>query len=485
MPDTKPNIVLLMCDDLGYGDTGFNGNTMIQTPYLDALRAEGAAFTRFYVGGPVCSPTRGTCLTGRHYARYGVVHANRGRLPAQEVTLMDICRARGYRTGHFGKWHLGTLTRSVRDSNRGGPDHLDHYAPPWVRGFDVCFSTEAKVPTWDPMVTPDERRADGTFRWGEPGTPFGTFYWNEAGERVRDGLAGDDSRAIVDRALPFMRDCARAGVPFLAVVWFHAPHTPVVAGPEYRAMYADFSEDEQHYYGCVTAMDEQVGRLNRCIKDLGLEQTTMLWFCSDNGPEGTGDPVLDARSRGSTGGLRGRKRSLFNGGVGVPALVTWPGHVTAGATYTMPCSTLDYLPTISDLLGYTMPDDRPIDGVSLLPMIDGGMATRPVPVPYRFLERREAMFGAPTLALTDNRYKLLTNLSGDGAEDLLFDVVDDPAETTNVIASTQGRERAAAMRAYLRDFIASCRRSHQGGDYPVPYEPVNAFQEITGTWLEV
>ena len=476
---SQPNIILIMCDDLGYGDTGFNGNDIIRTPHLDTMRAQGARFTRFFAGGPVCSPTRGTCLTGRHYSRYGVTHANEGKLPAQEITLATVCKEYGYRTGHFGKWHLGTMTTTEADSNRGGPEHPEEYSPPWLHGFDVCFSTEAKVPTWNPMVSPDEQQAKAEQRLGAARS-FGTFYWNEKGEKIADNLEGDDSRVIVDRAEPFIRACAAKETPFLAVIWFHTPHAPVVAGPEYRALYADRCEDEQHYYGCITAMDEQVGRINGVLGELGIAENTMCWFCSDNGPEGSEDLADNGRCRGSTGGLRGRKRSLFNGGVGVPALLKWPARVRAGAEYTMPCSTMDYFPTVADLLHYTMPDSRPIDGISLLPLIEGDMRERPLPIPYRFLERKEAMFGAPTLALMDNGYKFLTNLSEHGSEDMLFDLDGDTRETTNVIA--EHPERAHRMRRHLAAFIDSCRRSHHGADYPGSYTPVNRFQEITGTW---
>ena len=476
----KPNIILIMCDDLGYGDTGFNGNQVIRTPHLDALAGEGLRFERFYAGGPVCSPTRGTCLTGRHYSRYGITHANRGCLPTQEITLASICKDCGYRTGHFGKWHLGTLSKTEHDANRGGPDHTQEYSPPWLHGFDVCFSTESKVPTWDPMVTPDEARRDGRPLWGMPGDSFGTAYWNERGERVTDNLAGDDSRVIVDRAEPFIRASVAAGTPFLAVVWFHAPHTPVVAGPEYRAMYADRCEEEQHYYGCVTAMDEQVGRLNHLIKQLGVESDTVLWFCSDNGPEGREDLRSNGRSRGVTGGLRGRKRSLFDGGVGVPALLKWPGVVKPGACSAEPASTLDYLPTMAAALDYQLPDHRPIDGTDLRPLLTGRAATRPKPIPYRFLDTEQAMFGAPTFAWMEGRWKLLTNLSDDGAEDLLFDLSTDRYETRNLAGEQAGR--VAAMRREITAFMDSCRASHHGADYPKPYQPINAFQELRG-WL--
>ena len=474
----QPNIVLIMCDDLGYGDTGFNGNTVIRTPHLDALCGEGARFTRFYAGGPVCSPTRGTCLTGRHYARYGIMNANSGFLPEPEITIAEMCRGLGYRTGHFGKWHLGTLTKTEKDGNRGGKaDEANVFSPPQQHGFDVCFSTESKVPTWDPAITPAEGKKN---LWGEPGSPWTTAFWNERGERVTDNLAGDDSRVIVDRVEPFIRQTVADQKPFLSVVWFHTPHAPVVAGPEYRAMYAQYPESQQHYYGSITAMDEQVGRLNAVLKELGVDQNTIVFFCSDNGPEGYGDGDLETRNQGSAGKLRGRKRSLFCGGVGVPALVKWPGVVTPGATLSMPCSTLDYFPTLAEAVGYTMPDARPLDGVNLRGLFTGTMSERLSPIPFFFQSPKKYMFDSPTLGLIDNRYAFLSNLSEDRAEDCCFDLVNDPSETKNLIADMQ--PFADASRARLAAFVESSRRSHSGADYSEPFQPSTPFPLLTGTW---
>ena len=144
MPVT--NIILIMCDDLGYGDVGFNGNPIIQTPNLDRLAVNGIRFSRFYAGGPVCSPTRGTCLTGRHYFRYGITHANRGHLPAQEITLARVLKSHGYTTGHFGKWHLGTLAPNY--SGKPNRALARNYAPPWERDYDVSLATKYAVPSW-------------------------------------------------------------------------------------------------------------------------------------------------------------------------------------------------------------------------------------------------------------------------------------------------------------------------------------------------
>jgi len=143
----KPNIILMMADDLGWGDTGYNGHQRLQTPHLDQMAADGIRFNRFYAAAPVCCPTRGSCITGRHPYRYGIYFANTGHLPKDEMNLAEALKQEGYATGHFGKWHMGTLTKEVVDANRGGRKKNDsNYAPPWERGFDVCFSTESKSP---------------------------------------------------------------------------------------------------------------------------------------------------------------------------------------------------------------------------------------------------------------------------------------------------------------------------------------------------
>ena len=464
---THPNIILLMCDDLGYGDVGFNGNEVIKTPNLDRLANNGIRFSRFYAGGPVCSPTRGTCLTGRHYFRYGVTHANRGHLPSQEITLAKMLKSYGYNTGHFGKWHLGTLDPEY--SGKPNRDPKRNYAPPWERDYDTSFSTEYAVPTWEPTVGVKNihRTGDRTGEvWASP------YYEN--GELATENLDGCDSRVLMDRAIPFIEDSVENANPFFATIWFHAPHQPVIAGPEYCAKYSEYSENEQHYYGCVTAVDDQVGRLYHTLAAWGVSQNTMIWFCSDNGPEGrTGK---DGRNRGSTGGLRGRKRSLFDGGIGVPAFLYWAGHADSGRVVDMPCSTLDYFPTIANFLGYEMPDNRPIDGISLLPTIHDNMIERPIPIPYRFNSSKKPMFNSPTIAMIDNRYKCLTDLSGDGSEDLCFDMINDREETTNIVHKQ--RERMENTRNTLHEWLESCKHSHNGGDYSEPFEPVAPFEDV-------
>ena len=446
--NTRPNVILCMADDQGWGDTAYNGHPVLKTPNLDSMAANGIRFDRFYSGAPVCSPTRGSCLTGRHPFRYGIFSANVGHMPGEEKTLAEVLRSLGYATGHFGKWHLGTLTTEIEDSNRGGPDGADHYSPPWENGFDVCFSTEAKVPTWNPMITPDP--SAGGVRNETPGEPFGTYYWTGPGERAEENLAGDDSRVIMDRAIPFIREAIKRDVPFFAVIWFHAPHLPAVAGERYRSMYDGYSEDERHFWGCITALDEQVGRLRKELRSLGIENDTMLWYTSDNGPEGKS---AEGRTRGTTGPFRGRKRSLHEGGVRVPGILEWPAVVKTPRVVTAPCSTLDYGLTVLDALGLS-PDrlGSPIDGISLMPLIVGKTTSRPSPIAFE---------SGKQWSLSDNRYKLITT---DGGETyMLYDIVDDPGEKNDLIAEKPNI--ADAMKETLETWRVSCDRSRGGADY--------------------
>ncbi|MHC4316854.1 MAG: sulfatase family protein [Planctomycetota bacterium] len=413
----KPNIVLCMTDDLGFGDTGFNGNSIIKTPNLDSMAKASLRFTRFYSAAPVCSPTRGSCLTGRHPYRYGITFANVGHMPGAEITLAEALKTQGYTTGHFGKWHLGTLTKTEKDSNRGGPRGAKHYSPPWENGFDICFSTEAKVPTWDPMKKPESNEH------------YGTYYWTQDRIKATENLDGDDSRVIMDRVIPFVRNAAKQKKPFLTVVWFHTPHLPVIAGAKYRKIYSQYSDDEQHYYGCVTAMDEQMGRLRNQLRESGIADNTMVWFCSDNGPEGKDGKR--GRTRGSAGSLRGRKRSLFEGGVRVPGLLEWPARVKGGKVTDIPCCTSDYFP---------------------LPLIQGKMKKRPVPIGFE---------SGSQVSLTDNRYKIYSK--NKGKTYMLFDLIEDPGEKKDL--AKEKPQILQSMKATLTKWRNSCKDSLAGKDY--------------------
>ena len=449
----RPNVIMLMCDDLGWGDTGFNGNTIIKTPNLDMLAGKGMIFTRFYTASPVCSPTRASCLTGRNPYRMNIPTANSGFLKTEEVTLAEILRRYDYHTGHFGKWHLGTLTTKITDSNRGRPGNYREFSIPSQHGFDEFFSTEAKVPTFDPMIKPgiyNEKIGESPrFGWKQrldkdSIDTFGTYYWQGKEMLVTEGLEGDDSKLIMDKALDFIERKHDTDRPFFAVVWLHTPHLPVVADDEHRKLYADLDLKEQLYYGTISAMDEQIGRLWQKLDQLGERENTMLWFCSDNGPE-NGTP-------GSSGPYRERKRSLYEGGLRVPAFCVWENTIETNQTSDFPVTTSDYLPTILDMLGISHHLARPMDGASVISVFEGEEAQRTKPMGF--------LFGAKRSWVT-HEYKLISTDDGESYE--LYNLLNDQEELNDVAAANP--EIVKKMKNNLLAWINSVNNSRTGGDY--------------------
>ena len=413
----RPNIILCMTDDQGWGDVGYNGHPHLKTPHLDQMHAEGVTFTRFYAGAAMCSPTRGSCYTGRNPYRYGITFAMKGMLEPSEVPITSVLKKQGYTTGHFGKWHLGTLSKEPRDQKRWGTfakSPARYYCPPWERDVDVSFVTESKVPTWDPLIDPGPIKKGGS---PSSGKPYGNDYFSGPGQKVTENTKGDDSRVIMDRALPFIRNAVKEEKPFFTVIWFHTPHSPVVGGPRYREMYLDRTEHEQHYYGCLTAMDEQIGRLRAELKSLGAADNTMLWFCSDNGPARQGSP----RHVGTAKDLKGYKLSINEGGIRVPGLMVWPEKIKEPKTVEAPCFTSDYFPTILDALGLELPAGRTYDGVTLLPFVTGKKIEREKPLGFLNKDGKEA-------AWMEHRYKLIEGKK----TPQLFDIIADPGESKNL-----------------------------------------------------
>lgn len=446
----KPNIILIMADDLGWGDVGFNGNTIIQTPNLDALAGEGVIFERFYSACAVSSPTRNSVLTGRNPYRTGVFHANVGVMRSEEITTMELIKDQGYTTGHFGKWHLGSLTDKEKDANRGRVGNSAEVNPPSIHGYDDSFVTESKVPTYDPMIAPKGKK--GSFwdyvKEGEERRVYCTAYWNHDGSKATENLEGDDSRVIMDRVLPFIDSAKDKNVPFMSVVWFHAPHLPCVAGPKEQEIYKDYPLDKRNFYGCITAMDEQVGRLVQHLKDNGQYDNTLIFFCSDNGPEG------NASAPGTTAGLRGRKRSIYEGGIRVPGFVVWGDKIKGGQRSEVPCFTSDYMPTILDILALEGSNPHQLDGESIVPFTIGDNLAEERTRPMVFLFDKQA-------AVVDNRYKLYFQ----GGEYELYDIIEDRSEQNNIIA--QHPELEAKYKAVLLDHIAQYRSSFSGEEFEV------------------
>ena len=445
----KTNVIMLMADDLGWGDVGFNGNDEIITPNLDKMAKAGIRFTNFYAAAPLCSPTRASCLTGRAPFRQGIFAAHTAAMRHAETTIAEVLKKKGYATGFFGKWHLGWV-ESEKAESRGS------YSPPWQHGFDETFASKSAVPTWNPTKTPI-----GWTGWGRKGAPNdspdkpwdGSIYL-ENGKPVTDNLEGDDSRVIMDRAIPFIEKSINEDKPFLATIWFHAPHEPVVAGPAYLAKYPDLPEGKKHYYGCITAMDEQIGRLKAFLKEKGIAENTILLFCSDNGPA---DPLARA-GIASSGPYRGHKHQTWEGGLRVPSIIEWPGHIDAGQTTDYQACTSDYFPTILEMLDIPVPQKVPLDGISLVPMLNGKSEQRELPYAagYQRLYSNTELY-----AFIQGQYKICNPQVG--MEMMLFDLEADPTESHDL--SKEKPELFSKMKAELEAVKKSWQLSREGKDY--------------------
>ncbi len=459
--NNKPNVILIMADDLGWGDTGFNGNTIIKTPNLDKMATEGIRFNRFYSASAVSSPTRASVLTGRNPNRMGVFNANVGILRPEEITLPELLKGEGYVTGHFGKWHLGTLNFTKKDANRGRQGNTKEYNPPKNHGYDEAFVTESKVPTWDPMKKPLGNASEKGWSFlkeGEAFTEYGTNYWDINGNNITNNLEGDDSRVIMDRVLPFIGKSLKDKKPFLSVVWFHAPHLPCVAGPSYADLYKNQSLEMQNYAGCITAMDEQIGRLRIYLQLMKADKNTIIFFCSDNGPE--------TNTVGTAGIFKERKRSLHEGGIRVPGLMVWPAKIKTARIVNDACVTSDYLPTIADILEIDIRKIKyQLDGQSILPIIKEEQFTRLAPLYF--------MFGNQ-IAVNDSVYKLYFKKGSYQ----LFNIKKDPSEKTDL--STVNADILNKMKAIVPCRYQNLKNSFLGNEYGT-----ESFDRLQQKWNEI
>jgi len=476
---SAPNIILMMADDMGVGDVGYygwndNGNTVL-TPNLDTMAATGLRFDRFYAQSPVCSPTRGSCISGRHAFRYGIWEANVGQLRGEEITLPEILKTHaGYTCGHFGKWHLGALNENpIYSSNGMG------FSPPSLHGFDEWFSVHSAVKTYDPYGTDGLPGGtdDGYTGDDDDNNPYFTpnpDTNNLNGVEYTQPLRGDTSEIIMDRAIPFMESAVNQGKPFLSCIWFHTPHKDLDASPEDQALYPNGSDGEKKYYGSITAMDRQIGRLRAWLRDKGIEDNTLLWFTCDNG-----------QTTGSSGPYLGAKRHLFEGGIRVPTVLEWPKKIPAHRTTDVLGSTSDYFLTHLDVAGIDYADPHLRDGFSLLPVIEGTLTSRPGAIGFQshgmsvlMTQQYKAAYVRPG-AYSDG---LTEGLGYPLDEWLLFDMtLPDPyqIERTNIAAANAAL--VAGMAAEYESWNDSCRDSYYGADYDIPdYDPGKDYREDAG-----
>ena len=422
----RPNFIFIYADDLGYGDLGCYGHPIVKTPNLDQLAQQGTLFTQYYDSHSVCSPTRASFITGHYPSRHRIFrhladidsNARDGMPNWLDVRAPSLPRAlqkAGYRTAMFGKWHLGGGSGSPfsavveLNSMEEGPKKLANTyhpdAPPVTAyGFDVARTVHGNSPTWYNAQPHPE--------------PHQVHYYNDKGWRTWS------SKAIADAAIEFLEDNSKSlkHQPFLMNAWLTDPHTPMEPTAEMRQPYQAAPEPAQTHYAMITFMDQQMGRLLKRLKELGLEKNTLVIFSSDNGaPEGRG---------GSNGSLRGWKWSLYEGGIRVPFIVRWPGRVPAGKTNTEAVlNIVDLASTFCRLAGASMPKGYEADGVDFSAALLG----------RRFKRNKPMMWHHPLagpysqeLAVRDGQWKLLMNPDGRNLE--VYNLAEDLSESNNVAA---------------------------------------------------
>lgn len=390
----RPNIILFLADDLGWGDLGCYGHPVIRTPHLDTFAGQGLRLTSCYAASAVCSPSRSALLTGRTPHRNGVytwiAEGAPVHLRTTERTLPTLLRAAGYGTCHTGKWHLNGL---FNQADQPQPD---------AHGYDWWMATQNNA-------APSHHNPVNFVRNGVPVGP----------------LEGYSALLTVDEAVRWLRSERDRSRPFFLTVWTHEPHYPIAAAAEYQALYPELQDVVQReHHANVTQLDAAFGRLMQELDAEQLTSETLVVFTSDNGPEGDG---VTSPGRGSTGGLRGRKRHLYEGGIRVPGLVRWPGKVAAGAVCDVPIIGSDVFPTLLAAAGVSVPSERVLDGVNVLPVLTGQAAAveRERPLYWRLLM-------APQMksALRDGDWKLLADERLERME--LYNLRMDEHETTDL-----------------------------------------------------
>jgi arylsulfatase A len=380
--DERPNFLVILCDDLGYGDLGCYGHPTIRTPHLDRLAEEGVRLTDCYSASPLCSPSRCGLLTGRTPSRCGIYSwiaaGNPMQLRPEETTIAELLQAAGYDTLHAGKWHL--------NGHFNDPRHTQ----PGDQGFDHWFATQNNA-------GPSHENPQNFVR---------------NGERV-GRIEGYSCQIVADEAIAWLEGRSGDADPFFAYVCFHEPHEQVASPPDLVAAYPDATERGQAlYYANVSNMDAAVGRLLAALDELQWSDNTFVFFSSDNGPETLKRYPNGWRSHGSPGPLRGMKLHIYDGGIRVPGIVRFPGRINAGSECSEPVCSLDILPTFCELAGVPLPMDKPLDGVSVVPLFAGQPITREQPLFWHY-------YGAPNnrqVAIREGDWKLVAGW--DGADNL-------------------------------------------------------------------
>jgi arylsulfatase A-like enzyme len=349
-----PNIILLMGDDHGWDEVGYNGHPFVKTPVLDEMAASGLRFDRFYSAHPNCSPTRGSLLTGRHPNRYGTFSPNWSLRP-EEISIAHLLKNAGYVSAHFGKWHVGPVKKESPTS-------------PGAMGFDEWLSHDNFF-EMDPVLSRN----------------------GEAPEMIK----GEGSEVIINETIKFIASSKEQNKPFLTVVWFGSPHEPYSGLPEDLALYENLPDSLNNTtvrltsnetgenvvrplrevlierYAEITAMDRSIGKLRRFLEENGLKENTLIMYCGDNGT------CPSAARTGLT--LREQKGSLYEGGIRVPGLLEWPLVINKPASTSAISVTSDILPTLAEITNMRV-TERPFDGISLVPFFKNSAKQREQPL---------------------------------------------------------------------------------------------------------
>ncbi len=384
--ESRPNIIVLLCDDFGYGDIQCYGHPHIKTPNLDALAASGIRLTDFYSAAPVCSASRVGLLTGRSPNRAGVYDWIPQATIAQpdareqvhmrdtEITIPQLLHEAGYSTCMAGKWHCNSRFNSPEQPQPGD------------FGFDHWLATQNNA-------APSHDRPRNFVRNGEPLGRVDQF----------------SCQFVVDEAIGWL-DTIDREKPFFLYIPFHETHEPVASPETLVAQYRSVArnEDEAQYFANVANVDNAVGRLLETLTQLALRDNTLIVFSSDNGPETLERYSRANRCYGTPGPLRGMKLHTTDGGFRVPAILNWPQRIQGGQTVATPISALDFLPTFCELAGAKTPENVSFDGTSFLPMLDGQAFQREMPLVWVYFNATNPS----RVAMRDGKWKVLARLNG-------------------------------------------------------------------------